>query len=378
MMKKFLVIGVFVMIVLIVAFGSSAIPNPGHDASEVLISISGYTMNLQEAINNNFLKDGVAVADGSYVSSLLVGHSGDEIQIYLKDVGRMSLQDAITDDVSFCRDASTFSWLFSLGHSADKIIFNDDESLQYKIDNSEFCSYEWMEEGYVNNDCTATATYGDCSETCGAGTMPCNQVTGKETQVVYCKRSDGTVELDKSLCVRDTGDEEPSPSKDCTKDCAGPDSCNLGICPVDCVGSWNLAVGACSVTCGGGNYDKEWTTTTSAVGSGTACPSPTFVDNGGAACNTQACYTIYANPKYNGYLIDEVAGDYGPTQVPYLFCQSKGKTYTPGSWVRSSGRTGTVISKYSDAAIARGAVGGLRIQSGYYKGYYYVASLKCN
>jgi len=53
------------------------------------------------------------------------------------------------------------------------------------------------------------------------------------------------------------------------------------------------------VSCGGGNYDKQWVTTTSPTPGGTACPSPSFYDNAGNSCNTQSCCTSHSYSQCN-------------------------------------------------------------------------------
>ena len=190
----------FFLLLVSLSFVFSLTPNPGHDANEILIEVGEYTMTLQEALTNDFLMNPSKSPTRDYTTSSPFSHSGSEIQIYIE--GRMSLQDAMDDRTSFCGDApGTFSWLFSFGHGADKVVFDDDETLQDKIE-------------------------------------------------------------------------------------------NVGPCPVDCVGSWNKVVGTCSAACdggAGGNYDKQWTTTVESVGSGTPCPSPTFEEIGGNACNTPSC-----------------------------------------------------------------------------------------
>ena len=57
----------------------------------------------------------------------------------------------------------------------------------------------------------------------------------------------------------------------------------------NCAGYWDYNYGSCSASCGGGNYDKKWITTQSQTPGGTACPNPSFYDNGGNRCNTQSC-----------------------------------------------------------------------------------------
>ncbi|NQZ85391.1 MAG: hypothetical protein HRU03_06750 [Nanoarchaeales archaeon] len=82
-----------------------------------------------------------------------------------------------------------------------------------------------------------------------------------------------------------------------TWDCLGSTSfehaysCTASTPNVDCRGDWNKNYGSCSVSaCGStGNYDKKWVTTQFPSGSGSLCPSPYFINNGGNSCSTAPC-----------------------------------------------------------------------------------------
>lgn len=277
-----------VLILLIVNFISASFGVASHAASEILVNVDGVDMSLQDAFDNGFLKDG-GVASGfpptSYDKSTREWHSGEDIQIYLNGVGRVKLQEAINDrrnGKSFCGGSlNSFSWLFSFGHSADEIIFEDDETLNEKVDNQGFCAYVWKYGSF--GSCDASPYWGGaCSPSCGPGSYTsCLGSSGNQYRDVWCERSDG-VTVGDSLC---SANSKPSPSTPCSVGCSGSNSCNNGVCPVNCEGYWNLDAGPCSRECDGGNYDKQWVTTVSPVGSGAACPSPLFVDNGGNSCN---------------------------------------------------------------------------------------------
>ena len=192
---------------------------PIHNANGVLIDVDGTAMNLQEAISNNFLKDWMAGPSGfssvGYDKSTNEWHSGGDVQVYLKNVGSVSLQDSVnrrTSDRSFCRDSENPIWSFIFGHGSDKIIFSDDETLQEKINTQQFCSYEWVEGGF--NICTASA----CST--------------PATQTVNCVRSDGTTMTgtDEAFCT----ETEPLDSKSCLSFCTYAWSYgDFGDCPTD-------------------------------------------------------------------------------------------------------------------------------------------------
>ena len=224
---------------------------PIHNANGVLIDVDGTAMNLQEAISNNFLKDWMAGPSGfssvGYDKSTNEWHSGGDVQVYLKNVGSVSLQDSVnrrTSDRSFCRDSENPIWSFIFGHGSDKIIFSDDETLQEKINTQQFCSYEWVEGGF--NICTASA----CST--------------PATQTATCIRSDGTTMTgtDESTCgTQDTL------TKTCTADisgCCGDGLCeaarsetcstcetDCGACPVAVSYTWQLTETLNGVPCGG-------------------------------------------------------------------------------------------------------------------------------
>jgi hypothetical protein len=169
--------------------------NPGHTGDEVLVFINGYSMTLQEAINNNFLKDGASAPTRSYTTSVSGGyHNGDSIFINIGN--QKTLKEAIDGKISFCRDQTAFrSWLFSFGHSGDKVKVSfggQERYLQNLIDSKEFCGYSW-----------SSGTWGSCSVSCGSGT---------NTRTVECKRSDG-VSVGDSYC----GGTKPAISQSCNE-----------------------------------------------------------------------------------------------------------------------------------------------------------------
>lgn len=151
----------------------SVTTNPGHSANEIIVTINSKTMNLQEAFENNFLKDGAELPDSDGTINPIKNHSGDSLQIYIKDTGKMSIQEAINQKKSFCQATpNIFDWLSNFfGHNADQISFIDGETLQEKINTQQFCSYQWE----------ALDDWGECSKGCGGGTSK---------QTVFCKRSD--------------------------------------------------------------------------------------------------------------------------------------------------------------------------------------------
>lgn len=207
--KIYLLIGLFISISL--SFITSSVINPSHNASEILIDVDGFSMTLQEAMDGGFLKDGGGSPTKDYTTSIAVGHLGNDIKIYIGE--KISLRDAVANRAkgkSFCRDPpGVFSWAINLGHSADKIIFKDGETLQYKINSQKFCGYTW-EYGSTWVGCTA-ATCSTCSDAYTS--------SGTETRSALCKRSDGkTRGITDADCVGD-GQGEKISSQGCHINC---------------------------------------------------------------------------------------------------------------------------------------------------------------
>ncbi|MCW8965694.1 MAG: hypothetical protein OQK82_03270 [Candidatus Pacearchaeota archaeon] len=194
----------------------------GHNASEIMISVDGYQMSLQDAYDGRFLKDEGGIPNSETNLSSTISHSGESLQIYLKNIGRLSLQNALNQNKSFCRDKSeVLSWVFDFGHSADEILFNDGETLQQKIDSQEFCNYKWEAQDFT-----------ECSNSCGVGTR---------RRVEKCRRSDGLI-LDDSFCL----EEEKDLSEEICKGGVGTD-CGFS--------AWKQTK-TCSKTCGVGTYKR--------------------------------------------------------------------------------------------------------------------------
>jgi hypothetical protein len=72
----------------------SAIPNPGHSASEIIITISNYTLTLQNAINQDYFKGTGTISSSSQVPS--EGHFGTEVEVTVNSV-KKSLQEALSE-----------------------------------------------------------------------------------------------------------------------------------------------------------------------------------------------------------------------------------------------------------------------------------------
>ncbi|MCW8966741.1 MAG: hypothetical protein OQK82_08675, partial [Candidatus Pacearchaeota archaeon] len=181
-----------------------AISNPGHSADEIIIEIKGYTLTLQEAVDNYFIQNSELQPIKNNTNISPVSHHGKDINIYLNEI--VNLQDAIDNSLDFCKNnIPSFNWnqLF-FGHNSDKIeitINGTQTTLQEAINTGKLCppyTYDWSELG----DWTA------CSVTCGGGT---------QTQTIICERSDGT-QVEEENCDLDS---KPSNSQEC----------NTQICP---------------------------------------------------------------------------------------------------------------------------------------------------
>ena len=238
------------------------IPNPGHDSNSILISINGYSMTLQEAMDNNFIKDNLATPTRSYTTRVLSSHNSDEINLYLGksnnyvEQGVLSLFSAIDSGYSLCREQSpNLVESPNPGHLANEIIISIDGSdmaLQEAIDTSKFCSYEWK-----------FSEWSACSAECEGGTR---------TRSIWCERSDGK-NVENSFC------SESAP--------ASSESCNTQCCPVD--GGWSgwSEWSACSKDCGGGTQTITRTCTNpSPFCGGAECIGDSSQSQ---SCNTQAC-----------------------------------------------------------------------------------------
>ncbi len=137
---------IFVSIVLVLlAIGVYAytqqIPNPGHGADEILISVNDFTMTLQEAIDNAFLVDGTSSPTQDYTTEISGAYqTGDEIYVSVSGSGK-TLQQAIS--TSLCGSGSySYSSGISLGHSASEVLVSVngvEMTLQNAINSGEFC-----------------------------------------------------------------------------------------------------------------------------------------------------------------------------------------------------------------------------------------------
>jgi len=251
-MKKLEMKKILFLIVLLVVSGfvfaySQSIPNPGHGADEVFISVNGNKVDLQSAINSGVFS-GNYVGNGNH-GSVASGHS-DNIFVNVGGVNK-NLQTAI-DDGSLCSSGNGGSGQYSgenkMGHDASKIWvnFNGEKTLQAAINAGLFgkprasysCSggdvyyYDGCgNKGALKEDCPSS--YSCSGNACVA---PCTSHTSASCYGgdVYWYDSCGNREGVRS-------------------DCTSSQTCSSGACVAKCVPSCsgkNCGGDGCGGSCG--------------------------------------------------------------------------------------------------------------------------------
>ena len=133
-----------VAVLLIIGIGVYAytqqIPSHGHGCDAVLVSVDGFTMTLQEAIDNGFLVEGAPSPTQDYTTEISGAyHTGNDIYVSV-DGNEMNLQQAI-DSSLYGSVSSSYNSNIVFGHSADEILISVDGSemsLQDAINGGEF------------------------------------------------------------------------------------------------------------------------------------------------------------------------------------------------------------------------------------------------
>ncbi|MFH1307299.1 MAG: hypothetical protein ABIH72_00415 [archaeon] len=133
-LKYFLLIAIFFSIILIVY--SQTMPIVSHDADKILVRINGYSMTLQEALNNGYL-NGSSTPSSNLTTSLTGSfHNSENIFVSVNGI-EQTLQQAINN--SLCGNVtSNYSSNTNFGHNGGKIIVGE-KTLQQAINEGDFC-----------------------------------------------------------------------------------------------------------------------------------------------------------------------------------------------------------------------------------------------
>lgn len=176
-----------ILIVGIIFAYTSQIPNPGHGGNELLVSVDGYTMTLQEAIDNDFLVDNGPSPTKSYTSQVLTGHSEN---IFVSVSGNeKTIGQAISS--SLCGSGSdTYNSAITLGHDASDIWVSIDGvemTLQSAINGGEFCCVDTSWTPATSTVCSGQSftQTSDCGNTrTVTGTKCCDTSWTPATSIV--------------------------------------------------------------------------------------------------------------------------------------------------------------------------------------------------
>jgi len=131
---------IFFILLINLLFVSMFVSAQTHNQYEVLISINGYTMNMNESLDNGFLVEGASAPTTGITTSLSIGHDASEIWVSV-DGNEMTLEDAANATNTLCGTITSpaySSYSLNLGHLANETYIGS-ETLQDKIDNGDFC-----------------------------------------------------------------------------------------------------------------------------------------------------------------------------------------------------------------------------------------------
>ena len=169
-------LSVFWSILVIVLLVNALLQGDKHDADVILVLINGYTMTLQEAVDNNYLVQGGSTPSSDGITSISRGyHTGDEVYVSVQGNVK-TLQDAI-DSIGagdgLCGIAGDFySDTITFGENAEDISVEyggSEISLQDLINNGDLCcvpetcaslAYEC---GSHNDGCGGNVNCGSCN-----------------------------------------------------------------------------------------------------------------------------------------------------------------------------------------------------------------------
>jgi len=162
--SAYLVVGVLILILGALTINGLIAGTRHSAATNVLVTISGYTMTLQEAIDNDYLS-GVVTPPASMTTSITTGHTANKIWVSL-DGTEMTLQAAINGPGLSGSTSVPYAGSINPGHLASEIevdISGVKKTLQQAIDSGDFAC--------VPLTCAQTGC-GTHSDGCG-GTLNC-------------------------------------------------------------------------------------------------------------------------------------------------------------------------------------------------------------
>ncbi|MFW6311591.1 MAG: hypothetical protein ACOC1K_05085 [Nanoarchaeota archaeon] len=172
--RGYIILGFSILLISIIF----AYLNSAHDSNDVLININGYSMTLQQAIDNDFLnKSEDPPTENLTTKSDLSGsyHTGDEIFLCINE-NDMTLNNAINSEDGLSSNVScSYSSDISFGHLGEEInieINGDTKSLQESINDSDFnCIPDCEEENKECGDDGCGGSCGSCSgcQSCSNG-----------------------------------------------------------------------------------------------------------------------------------------------------------------------------------------------------------------
>lgn len=269
----------FVLLILLI-FVSSALSEFAHNENQVSIKVNGKLMDLQKAINEDYLVDYRNFPEQDYVPVIFEGHSADEIIVEVNGEIK-TLQDAISNNLSnkgLCSKINhsyTKNSLpegYTIGHYATTILLNSEKTLQDAINEGNFCdqyNYSWK-----------VGDWDVCSSSCGTGT---------QTRDVWCERNDGEKSSNRGSIFTTDKCKDIEIEYDLTQSCSDTSGCTYSYT------NWGSYSG-CSVSCGGGTQSRTRSCQRS-DGVTVDCSFCGGVCSSSQSCNTQSCYTwnYYSN-----------------------------------------------------------------------------------
>ena len=169
-----MIIGLLILIIGIFTIYAAVIKERGwHNSSDILITVDGFSMTLQEAINDNVFKYGATQSSTTEIPN--PGHSADEIWVSVDGV-ETTLQNVASTFNGLCGTSfNPYTNSTDLGQLANEIEVSVDGSivsLQDAINSGEFCCAANMGSSCGGSICVNPGTI-ICDGTC-VGTSPKN------------------------------------------------------------------------------------------------------------------------------------------------------------------------------------------------------------